>query len=79
MRSLIELGADPHALSFPTTSFIANDLSGLSLTPGDIARIRGYAVFTAYLDALKASGCEIYVIANEKDQGESDIFWPATE
>ena len=79
MATLIALGADPHAVSFPTTSFIAKDLSGLLLTPGDIARIRGPSVFTAYLDVLKANDYKIYVISNEKDEGELDLFWPATE
>jgi ankyrin repeat protein len=72
MRVLIGLGADPHALSFPTAFYIPKDLSGLLLTPGDIARIRGPPIFTAYLDALAASGHEVHLV-------NSDIFWPAFE
>jgi ankyrin repeat protein len=76
MRLLIGLGADPHALSFPTASYIPEGMSNISLTPGDIANIRGSAVLAAYLDALAASGYEVHVVANEKED-TLDLFWPS--
>lgn len=79
MRLLLQLGADPHALSLPTTVYIPKDLRGLSLTPGDIARIRGPAVLRAYVDALAANGHEVHVVDNGNEEDTYDIFWPAVE
>lgn len=78
MRLLIQLGADPHALSYPTKSFIPKDLRSLSLTPGDIAKMRGLSIFTAYVNALAAIGHEVCVAHNREDN-TLDIFWPALE
>jgi ankyrin repeat protein len=76
IQLLIELGADPHALSFPTASYIPEGMRNLSLTPGDIANIRGSTVLAAYLGALAASGHEVHTVANEK--GDTlDLFWPS--
>jgi len=78
MRLLIDLGADAHALSSPTSFFISRDLGGHSLTPCDIARIHGPKVFSAYLEALKVKKHEVYPVNNEKEDS-CDPFWPALE
>ena len=78
MRLLVQLGADPHALSYPSECFVPEDLKGLALTPGDIASVRGLRVFTAYLDTLTTSGYEVCGRYDEVDDTH-DIFWSALE
>jgi hypothetical protein len=75
MRLLLRLGADPHTLSFPTAFPIPEDLRNLSLTPGDIANIRGSTIIAAYVDALAASGYEVHVVTDEKEGDKLDLFW----
>ncbi|KAH8651856.1 ankyrin repeat-containing domain protein [Tricladium varicosporioides] len=78
MRLLIDLGADPRACSFPTCFFIPDDLNGLSLLPGDIARIRGTHILSTYLDALAVKGHDVQAVDDEQDN-LLDLFWPAEE
>jgi len=75
---LISLGADPHTTSLPTDFGVPEDLKGLAVTPGDIARLRGPDVFSAYTEALRTAGHEFNVVNDEGDDTE-DLFWPALE
>jgi ankyrin repeat protein len=78
MRLLVHLGADPHARSLPKQFLVPEELKGLAVTPGDIARLRGPDVFSAYTEALRAAGHQVDVVKDEAD-GDEDLFWPATE
>ena len=78
MQILISLDADPHAQSYPTEFFVPEDLKSISVTPGDIARLRGPLVFSAYIAALKAAGHDFEVIKDDAEECE-DLFWPALQ
>ncbi|KAF4638013.1 hypothetical protein G7Y89_g57 [Cudoniella acicularis] len=77
-RTLVSLGADPHSLSLATDFFIPADLKGVSVTPGDIAKLRGPEVFAAYVEALKFAGQQVELNTTEMDEG-MDLFWPAQD
>jgi ankyrin repeat protein len=78
MSCLIDLGADPCACSPPTQFSIHVDLEDMSLLPGDIAKIRGTRVLSAYLNALTAKGYDVQAM-DDKQENTLDIFWPASE
>ena len=76
VRLLIQGGADPHVQSAATKFFVPEDLKGLSVTPGDIARRRGSDDFFAYINALKETGYKFELVENEIND-LPDVFWPA--
>jgi hypothetical protein len=78
IQLLISLGADPHAQSLSTEFLVPEDIKGLSVTPGDIAQLRGPPVLSTYIDALRANGHDLEVVADEMDNAE-EIFWPASD
>ncbi|KUJ13905.1 ankyrin [Mollisia scopiformis] len=78
IRLLLSFGADPHARSMATDLWVPKDLVGVSVTPGDIAQLRGSDVLTTYLDSLNDMGQEVQIISDEHG-GLSDIFWLASE
>ncbi|KAK0109536.1 Ankyrin repeat domain-containing protein 60 [Cadophora gregata] len=73
---LISLGADPYATSLATQFLVPVDLKGGSVTPGDIAVLRGENILNAFIAALANCGHDVEVY---RDGGEVDIFWPAVE
>jgi ankyrin repeat protein len=75
---LIDLGADPHARSIPTSFLVPEDLKNVAVTPGDIALLRGPDVLSTYLDALKSNGhkAELWV---DDSCGEEELFWDVRE
>jgi ankyrin repeat protein len=78
IQLLISLGADPHARSLTTEFLVPDDIKGLSVTPGDIARLRGPLVLSTYTNALRANGHDLEVVVDEMDNSD-DIFWPALD
>jgi ankyrin repeat protein len=78
IQLLISLGADPHARSLTTEFLVPDDIKGLSVTPGDIARLRGPLVLSTYTNALRANGHDLEVVADEIDNSD-DIFWSALD
>jgi ankyrin repeat protein len=78
IQLLISLGADPHAQSLATEFIVPEDIRGLSVTPGDIARLRGSLVLFTYISALKANGHDLEVVADEMNN-VGEIFWPASD
>lgn len=78
MELLISLGADPHAQTFSTEFFVPEDIKSFSVTAGDIARLRGLLVLSAYINALRVSGQEVDAVKDEIDDVE-DLFWPALD
>lgn len=71
---LIDLGADPHASSNPSSE-LSNDLipeniRGLELTPADVAKYSGSGKFRAYIYGLMDAGIDI-------SSNSEEIFWPA--
>jgi len=79
MHLLIMLGVDPHARTRPTTFFVPADLRNLEVTPGDIARLRGPDVLSAYLASLKTAGYGVHSVEDEIDGADEEIIWPAVE
>ncbi|PVH72684.1 ankyrin [Cadophora sp. DSE1049] len=78
MCELVSMGADPHSRSMATKFLVPDGLKGHSVTPGDIAILRGPEVLSAYVRALKGCGHELEVTDDVEDN-ESDIFWPTCE
>jgi hypothetical protein len=78
IQLLISLGADPHAQSLSAEFLVPDDIKGLSVTPGDIAWLRGPLVLSTYTNALRANGYDLEVVADEMDNSD-DIFWPALD
>ncbi|CZR69210.1 uncharacterized protein PAC_19110 [Phialocephala subalpina] len=76
MKFLILEGADTQARTEATEFCVPSDLKGLSITPLQIAKLRGETVLSAFLDAMKAADVE--VVKDEKGDIE-EIFWPASE
>lgn len=77
IRLLISLGADPHARSIATQYRVSEDLKDISVTPGDIARLRGKEVLASYTNFLRRAGHDVEIVANEKGEG-GDMFWHAS-
>lgn len=78
VQLLIGLGADPHAQSLSTEFLVPEDIKGLSVTPGDIARLRGPLVLSTYINALRAKGHDIELLVDEMNNVQ-EIFWPALD
>jgi ankyrin repeat protein len=74
---LIELGADPHARSLAIKCLVPDDLKGYSVTPGDIACLRGTEVLSIFVDALRRNGHELEVV-RDPIENATEIFWPTT-
>lgn len=74
---LIDLSTDPHSRSLAKQFSVAEDLRVLSVTPGEIARLRGPGVLSVYLDALRKRGNDVEVVKGER--GDGDLFWPASD
>ncbi|KAL5317849.1 hypothetical protein ACEPPN_014949 [Leptodophora sp. 'Broadleaf-Isolate-01'] len=75
---LIALGADPHAGSLATQFLVPGGLKGRSVTPGDIAILRGDKVLARYVEALVSCGHDV-LVSRDSPQSEPEIFWPAVE
>jgi ankyrin repeat protein len=78
IKLLISLGADPHSQTLSTEFLVPDDIKGLSVTPGDIARLRDPLVFSTYIDSLRENGHDLEVVTDEIYNAE-DIFWPALD
>jgi ankyrin repeat protein len=77
MALLIELGADPHARSLAVNYLVPDDLKGLSVTPGDIAYLRGAEVLSVFVDTLRRNGHELEVV-RDPIENVAEVFWPTT-
>lgn len=78
IQLLISLDADLYVQSLSTEFLVPDDIKGLSVTPGDIAQLRGPLVLSTYTNALRANGHDLEVVADEMDNSD-DIFWPALD
>jgi len=78
LELLISLGADPHVRTLATEFLVPDDLKNQSLTPGDIAGLRGEDVLSRYVGALRRCGHDLEV-TRDGVHNESDIFWPSAE
>jgi ankyrin repeat protein len=78
MILLLELGADPRSSSFPTEFCVPDDLRNISVTPGEIARLRGKDLFDVYIQTLRREGHHIDLVSENGDC-LPDIFWHAEQ
>lgn len=73
VKRLLELGADPKAISEPTATCVSKELQNLPLSPSDLARHRGPADYNRWIRTLQKAGCEVEV------DGDDEEFWMGQE
>lgn len=81
IRELLRLGADPLLETKPALESVPEELRGLSLTPGDIARYRGKETLKAYAECVQEYHPEIVfrIKIEIGDEEQGDIYWPAKD
>jgi ankyrin repeat protein len=81
VRLLLLMGADPHARTFATDYCVPKALKGISVTPGDIAVLRGPRTLKSYLSVLNASGYDVQVFeyADNTLRKSKCLMWDALE
>ena len=61
-----------------TEFFVPDDTKVLSITPGEITKLRGPLVLFTYANALRQIGQDIEIVRDEIDDVKG-LFWPASD